>query len=170
MMDMMETTQVEVGRGSNLPLAPVAHPAEAPIRRIAASRLDAVAALATDPQVCRQVGAAWPLWLHLLLRSEGRIEGTCEEIGIRLGVSGRTVRSWAGILSDAGIATGSTRGRRMGITLVGRHLDAAEAESAEAVVVSAPESPESPKLQALRKVAEAADQAGSPLEIRMVIR
>lgn len=123
-----------------------------------------------DERICSTVGAAWRLWIRLILVEGGSMAGTQEELGQKLGVSGRTVNSWTSILEKAGVVEKKVKNKRVEINLVGRHLEAATAPDTVAVGQAVETTaPESARLRALKKALEASEEGGSKLEVSMVI-
>lgn len=118
-----------VAPGPDLGLAPNPLPAHRDrpegVGGSAPTRCRAVAALLADPDVRRQVGSAWPLYLMLALEWDGSATGTRDEIGERMGEEGRNVGNWMDVLVKSEIATVVKSGRRIAVRLAGTHMEAA---------------------------------------------
>ena len=98
------------------------------------TRASALAVLLADPEVRKQVGAAWPLYVLMVAGWGGIAEGTRDEIGNRIRESGRNAGNWIDVLVNNGIAKKMKQGRRMKVELVGEHMRVAKLPDAVTVV------------------------------------
>jgi len=98
------------------------------------TRASALAELLGDPEIRKGIGAAWPLYMMLVLNQSGEVSGTRDEVGAMLGEDGRNVGNWVDRLEAAGIATVAKDRRRMEVSLTGRHMEVALLPETVAVV------------------------------------
>ena len=130
-----------------------------------------LAALVSDPALLKEVGAAWFLYLRLVLVEDGKMIGTYEEIGLAIGVVGKTVRNWAAALETASIVKCEPKGHRVSLELVGKHLEAAKAptlvQTGEAVAAAA--APMSPRVERALKIIKAAVEGDGQIELKAVL-
>lgn len=138
----------------------------------AATRSGALASLLADPELRRRIGSAWPLYMMLALEWQGEADGTREEIGARMGESGRNVGNWVGSLEQAEIVKVERNGRRMKVSLQGDHM--AAARTPDAVTVADDDGSDEPVLDDRQRdvldLMGRARELGGEAEVRIVVR
>ena len=134
-----------------------------------ASKGAMLAELVSDTSTCDAVGTAWRLFFRLLLVERGVIRGTYEAIGGMMGVNQRTVRNWANGLHAAGIVRRESKGREVELRLADRFMAIARMPERETRETVDDPLASSPRMRALRRTLEAAEEAGSKLEVKVVV-
>lgn len=133
-------------------------------------RLEAVRDLVADATVCEAVGAAWRLWLRLLLIEGGSMTGTREELGQKLGVSGRNVGNWVTALQNNGIVKVCKTGRKMKVELADQHMSVALMPDIVTVDGGAKARPELDDHQrSVLRLMDDARAVGGKVEIRIAV-
>ena len=139
-----------------------------PVARGGETRASALAELLADPEVRKQVGAAWPLYVLMVAGWGGVAEGTRDEIGGRLGEDGRNISNWVDRLVQAGIATVEKSSRRVEVKLAGEHMRVAKLP--DAVTVVNEKQDDEPNLDERQRqllgMIQAAEALGGTVEIR----
>lgn len=122
-----------------------------------------------DEKLCEQIGAAWGLYFRLVLIEGGRMTGTYEEIGQAAGAVGRTARNWVARLRKAGIATVVRKGHQVCLELSERHMAVALAPRCVVRSQGAEQEPMSTRMRDACRLLQAAETAGTPVEVKTVI-
>jgi DNA-binding MarR family transcriptional regulator len=152
-----------------LPTHPYGHAGKDPMD--VPTRCWALAALLADPGVRQQIGSAWPLYLMLAMKKEGTMTGTRDDIAGQLGESTRNVCNWISGLEKAGIVNMEKHGRRMTISLTGKHMEAARLSEYAPVItpVVAEPIPDARQREILDLMAKATSLGGAA-EIRITVK
>lgn len=132
-------------------------------------RATLMAEVINEPAVLTEIGAAWLLYLRLVLVESGRVVGTYDEIGQPMGATGKTVRNWVNGLEKRGVVTCERLGHRVSVELLGRHMTIAKAPDHIVKTIAAETIPLSPRMMSAMKIMEVAESSGSPVEFKMVI-
>jgi len=82
----------------------------------------ALAEVILQPAMMRKIGAAWPLYLRLVLVEEGRMIGDYRGVGQILGTPPSTAQKWIAALVESGIAEKRNKGRGIEVVLREPHL------------------------------------------------
>ncbi len=131
------------------------------------TKVSLLAAMVGDSRNHELIGAAWPLYLYMVL-GNGSITGTYDTIGTRLGQTGRSIRNWVGSLERNDIVRKTVRGRGIEITLLEPHTSIAMAPDCRIETAPTPTTSD-PRAEALLKVLAGAKQADAKVEVKVVI-
>ena len=131
-------------------------------------RATLMAELIKEPAVLAEIGAGWFLYLRLVMVENGRVVGTYDEIGRPMATGGKTVRNWVDKLEEHRVVKCERQGHRVSVELLGKHMVIAKAPDHIVQTVAAT-TPLSPRMKTAMKIVEAAEAAGSPIELKVVI-
>ena len=133
------------------------------------SKSDLLAELVRDSATLGLIGAAWFLYLRLVLTESGSIVGNYEEIGQVMGTGGKTVRNWVKALESAGIVKSQAKGHQISLQLLGKHIAIAQAPNVVVQKTVAQDIPMSDRMKTAMALVEAAERAGSKIQCQLVI-
>lgn len=137
----------------------------------APTRSRMLATLMVDPEMRKRIGGAWPLYLMLMLEWDGLAAGTRDEIGGRMGESGRNVGNWVGSLEQAEIVGVERHGRRMTVKLVGQHMEIAQMPDKVTEQDAKPAEPFLGERQkSILDLMDKATSMGGEAEVRIVVK
>ncbi len=133
------------------------------------SKADQLADLMRNPETLDHIGAAWFLYLRLILIEGGTITGTYDQIGRDMAISGKTIRNWVSNLEKAGVVQSQSKGHRITIKLLGDHMTIANSpNSIIHVETKAPEvKPLNPLEMKALKFIQTAEETGATLEFNL---
>ncbi len=127
-----------------------------------------LAAMVGDSRNHELIGAAWPLYLCMVL-GDGSITGTYDTIGERMGQTGRSIRNWVGALERNGVARKKVIGRGIEVMLLEPHMSIAMAPDRRTESAPAASVPDDPRAAAMLQVLDGAKRVDAKVEVKVVI-
>lgn len=129
------------------------------------SKSELLVCLMSQTEIFDKVGAAWPLFMRLILTKDGRLMGTHDDIAKQCGnISKDTVRAWVKRLTNVHIVEANTEGWQVTVKLTGVYMDVARAP--ESIQVSSQVlPPERGDDVALRMIREGTRELGGTMTI-----
>jgi hypothetical protein len=133
-------------------------------------KLEAVHEIVANNELCEGIGAAWRLFLRLLLLENGVICNKSQLIAEKMGTNEKTLRNWIGTLVESKVAFKVNHGKSIEVKLCEPYLGYAllpDALPQPAVVAAEPQDP--PKLALLKTIQLASDAAGAKVQISITM-
>ena len=136
----------------------------------ARTKAAALAEVILQPAMLRKIGAAWPLYLRLVLVEEGRMIGDYRGVGQSLGTPPSTAQKWIAALVASGIAEKRNKGRGIEIVLREPHLAIARIPDEVTTVVQSVVEPRTDSVtQGVLKIMEGSRLAGGDMTITVTV-
>lgn len=131
-------------------------------------KVDGLKEAVSNPALCERIGAAWRLFLLLLLFENGVLCGQHQQIAEKLNANERTFRNWLKTLESAEVAERINHGKSIEVRLkepffgYSRLPDRNPPQTASNIQ-------ESPKLRLLRTIQAGAEEIGATIEVKIAV-
>ena len=159
-----QMTETDVRKNAATPV----EPSMTGCRRI---KLEAVHEIVANNELCEGIGAAWRLFLRLLLLENGVICNKSQLIAEKMGTNEKTLRNWISTLEETQVAIKVNHGKSIEVKLCEPYLGYAllpdVPPQSAATIVAEPQ--DTPTLALMKTIRQASEAAGAKVEIRITL-